>query len=275
MERLVLWLGGGVLGIALMALLINPFIVRVQEGKVAVVYTPNGGVTKTLDAGWHVKKPLDKITTYPVRVSVVDTKLTVTTEDGKSVKMPAKYELQVDPKKVIDIYKKLGSQDIETIQKNYLQQRLFKEARNIISEYTVLEVYGAEISKISGEVTTAFNESVEGEGFHINSVTLGTPELDEATQNQIDERVKASQANERKKIELENDKIEAERKREQAKGEADAMKIKAEGQAESNRILSESIDEKILKRQELDARQKHGWVTHQFGDNVQPVTDVE
>ena len=116
---------------------------------------------------------------------------------------------------------------------------------------------------------------MEGEGFHINSVTLGTPELDEATQNQIDERVKASQANERKKIELENDKIEADRKREQAKGEADAMKIKAEGQAESNRILSESIDEKILKRQELDARQKHGWVTHQFGDNVQPVTDVE
>lgn len=265
----------GVLGTLAIGLILflALFLVKVPEGQVAVVYKPNGGVNKTLDAGWHMIAPLDKTTLYPTRITVVKSKLTVTTKDGKSVTMPVQYEMQVDREKIIDIYKTLGSQDIATIQENYLQQRLFKEARTIISKYTVLDIYGTEVTKASQEVTEAFANSVEGLGFIINNTTLGSPTLDEQTEASIAARVKASQENELKKTELENDKIEADRKRVQAQGEADAMLIKAEGEAKANRILSESLTEQILKLEEIEARKLHGWKTHIFGESPTPVTE--
>lgn len=265
--------GAGVL-LFIFVLWITLFMVRVPEGQVAVIYTPNGGVTKTVDAGWKPIAPLDKATLYPTRITVVNTKLTVTTKDGKAITVPAKYEMKVDPTKIIDIYKTLGSQDILTIQENYLQQRLFKEARNVVSDYTVLEIYGADAQTAQADITKQFSESVADMGFIIDNVTLGTIELDEATETSIAARVKASQENELKKTELENDKIEADRKRVQAQGEADAMLIKAEGEAKANRILSESLTEQILRSEEIEARKIHGWKTHIFGESPTPVTEA-
>lgn len=266
----------GVLGTLAIGLILflTLFLVKVPEGQVAVVYKPNGGANKTLDAGWHMIAPLDKTTLYPTRITVVKSKLTVTTKDGKSVTMPVQYEMKVEPSKIIDIYKTLGSQDILTIQENYLQQRLFKEARNIVSNYTVLEIYGADVQVAQADITTRFSESVADMGFVIDNVSLGTIELDDSTEKSIAARVKASQENELKKTELENDKIEADRKRVQTQGEADAMLIKAEGEAKANRILSESLTEQILKLEEIEARKLHGWKTHIFGESPMPVTET-
>lgn len=250
------------------------FTVRVPEGQVAVIYKPNGGVSKTHTAGWHFIAPLDSSTLYPVREKVVKTKATVTTKDGKTVTLPITYKYLTDGNAVIDIFKRLGSQNIETIEDNYLQQLMFKSVRGVVSNYTVLEVYGSEITEVNSKITEAFLGSLEGTGFVGLELTVGSPSIDEETEKSIAARVKASQENELKKTELENDKIEADRKRVQAQGEADAMKIKAKAEAESNEILSKSLTEQILKLEEIEARKAHGWKTHIFGESPTPVTEA-
>ena len=244
------------------------FIEKVPEGKVAVVYTPSGGASEVLDPGWHLVGLFDKTTEYPTRITIVETKVSVTTSDGKKITMPTRYEFKVDKAKVLSIFKELGSQNIEQIQEGYLYQKLFKASRDIISQYSVLDIYGTKASEASAKVTERMAEGVESLGFIISDVTLGTPEVDAETQAAIDARVKAAQENELKKQELENEKIEAEKKKVIAEGEAEKKLIEAKAEAEANRIISESVTDQLIRMKEAEARLKHGWVTVQGGNAI-------
>lgn len=247
------------------------FVERVPEGKVAVVYTPSGGATEVLDAGWHLIGLFHKTQEYPTRITIVETSVSATTEDGKKITMPVRYEMKVDKSKVLDIFKELGSQNIENIQEGYLYQKLFKASRDIISQYSVLDIYGTKTSEASAKVTEQMSDSTSGLGFIVSDVTLGSPELDPETQKAIDERVKASQELEKLKLEKQIAQEQAEKALIEAQGKAKAKIEESKGTAESNRILSESITDKLIKMKEADARLKHGWITI-TGSNTAVVT---
>lgn len=262
-------------GISVFVLIIAAFIFveRVPEGKVAVVYTPSEGATEVLEPGWHLIGLFEKTSKYPTRIQILKDKVSVTTTDGKSVNMPARYEMKVDASKVLDIYKELGSQDIEQIQEGYLYQKLYKASRDVVSQYSVLDIYGTKTSEASAKVTEQMAKSVRDLGFIITDVTLGSPELDEETQKAIDARVKASQENELKKTQLENDKIEAERQEVQAKGKATAEIEAAKGTAKANEIINKSLTSDLIKMTEAQARMKHGWINVKTSGDV--ITDVK
>lgn len=262
------------LGIAVFVsvILVFLFVERVPEGKVSVVYSPSGGATKVLDPGWHLIKPFERTTEYPTRITIVEDKVSVTTTDGKKITMPVRYEMKVDKTKVLDIFKELGSQNVEQIQQGYLYQKLFKASRDVVSNYSVLDIYGTKTSEASAKVTEQMAESVIGLGFIISDVTLGTPEVDPETQAAIDARVKAAQENELKKQELENELIEAEKKEVIANGEAKKRLIEAETEAKANQLIAESITEELIKMKEAEARLKHGWITVNGGT---PIVDAK
>lgn len=237
------------------------FTERVPEGKVAVVYSPSGGATEVLSPGWHTVGLFKKTTQYPTRIQVVKSKVSVSTNDGKKVTMSARYEVKVDKSKVLKIFKELGSQNIEEIQEGYLYTKLFKASRETISSYSLLDVYGTKTTEASATITKDFGEKVANLGFIVSDVTLGTPEPDVQTQKAIDARVQASQETEKLKIQLQNEKIVAEKKKVIAEGDAQQAIIKAKGDAEANKVLSASITDKVLKSKEMEARNKFGWVT--------------
>lgn len=249
------------------------FIERVPEGKVAVVYTPSGGATEVLEPGWHRIGLFEKTTLYPTRIQIIEDSVSVTTTDGKKISMPVRYEMKVDSSKVLGIYKELGSQDIESIQEGYLYQKLFKAARDTIAKYSVLDIYGTKTSEASATVTEKMAESAEELGFIITDVTLGSPDLDEETQQAIDARVKASQENELKKTQLENDKIEAERQKVQAVGKAEAEIEAAKGTAEANNIINKSLTDELIKMKEAEARVEHGWIEVITGEAIVDTTE--
>lgn len=257
-------------GITVFILLIGAmvFIEKVPEGKVAVVYSPSNGAKEVLDAGWHLTGLFEKTQEYPTRITIVETNIAVTTSDGKKVNMPVRYEMKVDKAKVLDIFKELGSQNIETIQEGYLYQKLFKASREVVSGYSVLDIYGTKTSEASAKVTESMADSSLGLGFIITDVTLGTPELDEATQLAIDARVQAAQELEKLNLEKQIAVEEAEKKRIEAKGIADAQIEKARGEATANKLLSESITSELIKLKETEARLQHGWITVQGGTPI-------
>lgn len=249
------------------------FIERVPEGRVAVVYTPSGGATKVLDPGWHFVGLFEKTQEYPTRITILQDQISVTSSDGKKLVMPVRYEMKVDKSKVIDIFKALGSQNIEQIQQGYLYQKLYKSAREVISQYSVLDIYGTKASEASAKVTEKMAAATADLGFLVTDVTLGTPEVDAETQQMIDATVQAAQANTLKKQELENERIEAEKKKVIAEGEAQAKLIQAQAEAEANRLIAESITKELIDMKEAEARLKHGWITVQGAEAV--ITDTK
>lgn len=248
------------------------FIERVPEGKVAVVYTPSGGATKVLNPGWHLIGLFHKTTEYPTRINIIEDNVSVTTTDGKKVTMPVRYEMKVDKSKVLDIFKELGSQNIDQIQSGYLYQKLFKSSRDTVSKYSVLDIYGIKTSEASAQVTEQMAKSVEGLGFIIADVTLGTPEVDPETQAAIDARVKAAQENELKKQELENERIEADKKKVIADGNKVQKIIDAEAEAKANQLVAKSITPQLVEMKEAEARIIHGWISVQGGT---PIVDAK
>ncbi len=261
-------------GIALLVLIIGLFVFveKVPEGRVAVVYSPSGGAKEVLNPGWHVIGLFEKTQQYPTRITILKNKVTVTTKDGKSISMPASYEMKVDRSKVLEIFKELGSQNVEQIQEGYLYQRLFRASRSVVSEYSVLDIYGTKTTEASAKITEKVAEESKDLGFIITNVVLGTPELDKETEKAIDERVKSAQELELKKQQLENEKLEAEKKKVVAQGEAEKKLIAAEAEKKANELLSKSITPEILKMEEMKARQKHGWVEIQGGT---PLVDAK
>ena len=57
----------------------------------------------------------------------------------------------------------------------------------------------------------------------------------------------------------------------QAEADAQIEITKAQAEAESNRIISESITDNLIRMKEAEAREKHGWVTVNGANTV--VTD--
>lgn len=261
-------------GVLVLVLLFGSFIFieRVPEGQVGVVYSPSGGAKKVLSPGWSLVGLFEKTTNYPTRITIIKDKVTVTTKDGKSVEMPVSFEYKVASDKVLNIFKELGSQDVKQIQEGYMYQKLFRASRAVVSNYTVLEIYGSQTTEASAKITEKMSEEVEGLGFIVTNVTLGTPKLDEITEKAINARVQSAQELELKKQQLENEIIEAEKKDVIAKGNADAKVTKARGDAEANRLIKESITPELLKKWEIDARHKHGWVTI---TGVTPLVEVD
>lgn len=256
--------------IGFLALIILTFIFteRVSEGKVAVVYSPNGGAVKVLDPGWHLIGFFQKTQKYNTRVEIVKSKVSVTTRDGKKVTMPARYEMKVDKAKVLNIFKELGSQNVEQIQEGYLYNKLFQASRSAVSEYSVLDIYGTKTTEASAKVTKNMRENTEKLGFIISDVTLGTPEVDANTQAAIDSRVKAAQENELKKQQILNAELEAKEKEVIANGNKTKRLIDAEAEAEANDKITKSITPDLLKLKEAEARLKHGWITVQGSEGI-------
>lgn len=228
------------------------FVEKVDEGKVAVVYSPSGGSKEVLSAGWHLIGLMEKTTEYPIRVQTMKNSVSVSTTDGKKLKMSVRYQMQVDKKKVLNIFKELGSQNVEDIQEGYLYNKLYKSSRDVVSGYTVLDIYGSKSGEASQAITDKFAKEVKDMGFIITDVTLGTPEADAETQKSIDARVKASQENELKKTQIENAKLDSEQKRIVAEGEAAAGIIQAEGEAKANEVLQQSISAELLQKEYIE-----------------------
>lgn len=228
------------------------FYEQVEEGHVSVVYSPRGGATEVLTAGGHFIGLFERTTEYPIRVQSLEDSVSVATADGKKLTMTVRYQMQVEHDKVLNIFKELGSQNLEEIQGGYLYNKLYKAARDVISQYTVLDIYGDKSGEASQKITELLAQDVDDMGFVIADVTLGTPEADEKTQTSIDARVEASQQNELKKTEIENAKLDAEKKRIEAEGEAEKELIQAEAEAEANRILQESVSEELLTKEYIE-----------------------
>ena len=113
---------------------------------------------------------------------------------------------------------------------------------------------------------------------NICKVTIGSMDYEEAYNNAIAEKQNAKIAAEKQIIlnqqalEKEANEVKlAEQRKLRAEKDKETAIINAEAEAEAYKIKSQEITPELLKKWELDARMKHGWVTIQGG---QPIIDT-
>lgn len=149
--------------------------------------------------------------------------------------------------------------------KNCRKTDNFKSVFSYILEpvltYSLLDVMGSGAAKVQGAILKDFQKSVEEQGFIVEDLSFGVPDVDPQTQKSIDDLIKAGQDNERAKLEAKAKKTEAE-------ADANAKIARAEGEAKANKKIADSITENNLKYMEEQAHLKHGFVTVQGANGV-------
>ena len=106
------------------------------------------------------------------------------------------------------------------------------------------------------KIQEALNQKYGDEVVFINKVVIANTDFEESYNQAIADKQTAQLAYEKQQIEnkrqIEAAEAEAKVKTTQAKAEADAAVIKAQGEADANKLLNDSITEKILKQQYYD-----------------------
>lgn len=236
--------GSAVTGVVLVGGLLvgSMFVEKVPVGTVGVVYNLDGVEEQTLPQGWHLLAPFDKVIEYPTKTATANfNDIKIATSDGKNIGVDIAFNFNVDPTKAVDLYNKFGAVTVDSIADTYLRTRLRDASRQVVSKYSVIDIYGEKSSEAQSEIQEVFANDVEKLGFVIEGLTLGVPQADEKTQQAIDERVKASQELERKKTELEI-----------AKAEAERLRVEAEGISKANKIISNSLTPELIEKQMLE-----------------------
>ena len=253
----------GVIAVALIiTFLIVPFSFRtVRSGEVAVV-RHLGKIEGVKTAGTHYASWItNSYIKYDTKVQNLDTTTMAYSSDAQTMDIQMTIQYQIIADKVVDIATQYGSLSV-------LQSRIesiaIEKAKSVLSAHKAMDII-AKRASISPDVEEAIMNAVGDEYFvNITTVVLTNIDFSDAFELAVEEKMIAEQA--KLKADYENEtkiaKAEAEAAAklkeaqaaiEIAKAQAEAKKIAAEGEAEANRILEESLTEKVLEKLLIDA----------------------
>lgn len=256
---------------------------RVSGGNVGVVYSTKGVEETTLTQGWHLMSPFKHIKQFPISQQQIvfsndpadynekehpDWSIDAPA-DGGMVKINLTVNYNFIPDSVVDLYKRFNGMDGEDIVESRVQNSIIAYVKEVTPRFTVMDIYSDKKSEVNQAITEHLNDKLRSEyGINISSALIIDVELDAALQSKIQAKEQAKQDAEIAELDRKTALAQAETNKTVAESEADVKIIEAEAEARANRIVSESITENLLKKMEMEARQKHGWLTVQGADTV-------
>ncbi|GAA4907700.1 prohibitin family protein [Streptomyces coeruleoprunus] len=208
--------------------------VPVTFGKVGTPMTP----------GVNVISPFTTVTTFstrPVDLNLSDKDVVeVRSSQGGVMYVEVTVKWAVAPSKAVELYRLAGSEDA-------IQQRLvFPDSReivrNVFARHTSEEGYSSAREKINAEIGDLIKERLAPRGIDVTTVNLRNVKPSDQLQDQIDRKIQQQQATER-----------AQEAARTAKAEAERRRIEAEGIAKANKILNDSLTDKVLANQCIEA----------------------
>lgn len=203
-----------------------------------------GKVGSPMTSGMNITSPFTSVTTFstrPVDLNLSDKDVVeVRSSQGGVMYVELTVKWAVTPAKAVELYRLAGSEDA-------IQQRLvFPDSReiirNVFARHTSEEGYSSAREKINAEIGDLIEERLAPRGIAVTTVNLRNVRPSEQLQEQIDRKIQQQQATERA--------TEAART---ATAEAERRRIEAEGIAKANKILNDSLSDRVLANQCIEA----------------------
>lgn len=260
---------------------------RIGAGEVGVVYSLRGGVKdEVLTQGMHFINPFYKVNRYPIAQQqlVLSNNASDYNQkehadwsvdapaDGGMVKINLTVNYRFSQDKVVSLYERFRGIDGDVLVENMVQNSIIAYIKEVTPQFTVMDIYSGKRAEVSEKITEYLNSKLENEyGITVTNALIIDVQLDEALSEKVKAKEQAKQDAEKAELDKATALAQAETDKVKAQAQADIMKINAEAEAEAYRIKSAAITDNLLKKWELDARLKHGWVTVQGANTV--VTD--
>jgi regulator of protease activity HflC (stomatin/prohibitin superfamily) len=252
----------------------------VQEGNVKVVKKWGATTGTTFEPGPHFINPVSQSTTsLSVRPqsytmssaqgegekSGRDDAIRVLTEDGLRVDIDVTVRYRVDQSEAVAFYKDYRT--LATAEERLIRPSIRSVLRTEAGRLPVTEIY-------TGEGQTRLKQAAEEElgtefgdaGLILEAVQVRNVELPAEYAKAVEQKEITEQRRQQKQSELQVEELEAQRK-----------KIEAQGEAEANRIISRSLDQRVLAQKYLDTLDETDTVYIPVGDGGYPqfVQDID
>lgn len=256
-KKHIKWIISSVLLLIFSIVFLLNSIVRVPANTVGVKFSITDGVSRdNLKEGIHFKSVLDKVYLIDTKIQNVQLeKVTAQTKDSQYLNFTADVKYRVSKENAQIVFKNF--ENLNRVQTSYIVPTVQRAIETVTVEYNIIDILGSKRSEVALKIDEKIKEKLLEVGLEFQSFTIVDADAGDAIEDAIRKESIAKKEVEIARQNLEKEKVQAEIQITKAKAEADA-----------NQILSEKLDDKILRKMEMEARLKHGWVTTQGASSV-------
>ncbi|WP_009631697.1 prohibitin family protein [Synechocystis sp. PCC 7509] len=222
-------------------LLLLRSITIVPAGYVGVVDSFGSVSSQTLKPGLSFKNPLSQVVKFSTRTQEMKETLDAPSKEGLNIKLDVSILYHVDEKKAQEIYQTIGT-DYEQI---ILIPQFRSVIRKVTATYNAKALYTSERQKLAQEIRDSLSQLVANRGIIIEDTPLRKLELPAKISQAVEDKLQAEQQTQQMDFVIQKERKEAERKR-----------IEARGIADSQQIISQGLNDKLLQLKQIEANEK-------------------
>ncbi|WP_051530599.1 prohibitin family protein [Ruminococcus flavefaciens] len=239
-----------VIGAAAIFVAVNSFTI-VPAGNTGVVLTLGEVSANPLSEGFHVKAPfVQSVENMSNKIQVYETPASAVSKDLQTVSSSIAVNYRLVSDKSPDMYKNVGV-DYQTILITPVVQECMKSAT---AKYNAEQLI-TDRESVSNEVKTALDSKLNSYGIYIEKFNIVNFDFSAEFNTAIEAKQVAEQNLLKTKTEQEQAKViantEAEKKVIAAKAEAEAILKQAQAQADANKLLEESLSNKVIAYEQI------------------------
>ena len=217
--------------------------VKIESGEAGVQYDLVAGlkVDHVYDQGLKIIAPWNRMFVYSTRIQEDRSVMEVLSANGLTIRAELSYRYRPIQEKIGYLHNEVG----ENYHERIIIPEIRSATREIIGKYLPEELYSSKRDSIQTEIFVLAAERIKGKYIELDAVLIRDVGLPD----------KLKQAIERK-LEQEQVSLEYEFRLTRAQKEAERQRIEAEGKAVANRLLSQSLTDKILRDKGIDSTLK-------------------
>ncbi|CAI8444723.1 MAG: Uncharacterised protein [Cryomorphaceae bacterium] len=193
---------------------------------------------KVFDQGLKIIAPWNKMFVYSTRIQEDRSVMEVLSANGLTIRTELSYRYRPIEEKIGYLHNNVG----ENYHERIVIPEIRSATREVIGKYLPEELYSSKRDSIQTEIFDLAADRIREKNIELDAVLIRDVGLPE----------KLKQAIERK-LEQEQSSLEYEFRISRAQQEAERQRIEAEGKAAANRILSQSLTEKVLQDKGIEA----------------------
>jgi len=215
--------------------------ITIEAGHGGVLFKTFGGgldTENTYGEGFHFIAPWNKMYDYEVRQQEVAETMNVLSSNGLEISVDVSVWYQPQYSQLGFLHGKIGQTYVQRI----VIPSLRASTRSVIGRYTPEDIYSTKRDLIQDEIFDETTKILSDKFVQVNRILIRAIVLPPTIKQAIESKLKQEQES-----------LEYEFKLEKAQKEAERQRIDAEGKAVANRILSESLTDKILKEKGIQA----------------------
>jgi prohibitin 1 len=213
----------------------------VPAGHVGIVDLFGSVRDETLAPGLHFLNPFVNVHRMSAQTREIKEVMDTPSSEGLVVHLEVSVIFHLDPSKAVEVYKQIGLEYDSVI----VEPNVRSAVREVTSSYQAKALYSAEREKMATEINNYVVAAVQPRGMIVERVLLRDVKLPAKLQAAIEEKLSAEQEAARMQFVLQKEKQEAERRH-----------IEADGIATFQRIVTEGINENLLRWKGIEATLK-------------------